>query len=140
MNDYRSRSELPLGTVVGLAVGIPLLVLVIVAPIVGMVAWWASGSGGYGTLGFLAWFVSLVVLLGLGYRLTNRLSEDAPDASVGKSDQAVEALRVAFAQGEVTSDQYQERLTVLTGVQHDQTGTGVIHEQPGITPTADQPP
>lgn len=69
---------------------------------VGMAPWWGLGMG-------LVW---LVVLVGGGYLLYRGLA--ASQTSGARSDAALEELRVAYARGDLTDEEFETRRAVLT--------------------------
>lgn len=82
---------------------LPLLVVALIMPF-GMMGYAGSGMGGWvGAFGLIPLLI-LVVLVWFGYRL---LSGDAGP------DRAVEELREAYARGDLTSEEFEERLERL---------------------------
>ena len=87
----------------------PLLMMVSAMPMMGMMGWWWGGGGpGMGVspiwgIGMMLLF--LVVLLGVGYFLYRGLV----GGSVLEHDRALEELRTAYARGDLTGDEFEER-------------------------------
>jgi putative membrane protein len=96
------------------------LPMLFVAPMMGMMGW--GMSGGVGGAGFsplwglgmgLLW---LFVVLGVGYLLYRGANASGP---VGGSDPALTELRVAYARGELSDEEFEQRRHRL---QEDQAG------------------
>jgi len=96
----------------------PMLMMVLVFPMMGM--WGGGMMGSYGGMGFFGgsplWGVAmslvwLVVLVGGGY-LVYRWATGA--GSMG-TDPAMEALRLAYARGDITEEEYEARRSRLGG-------------------------
>ena len=66
---------------------------------VGMAPWWGLGVG-------LVW---LVLLVGVGYVVYRAV------AAPGDDDPALEELRLAYARGDLTEEEFEERRAVLNG-------------------------
>lgn len=82
---------------------LPLVVMVLMMPLMG-IGWMGTGSGGFGLLWFLPWVFALVMLLGAGYAVYVLFGGGADG-----SDAALEELRMAYARGELTDDEFQRR-------------------------------
>ncbi|WP_135825155.1 SHOCT domain-containing protein [Halorussus ruber] len=92
---------------------LPVVTMLFAWPMMGM-GWWMhgpvegrpAGPGGFGgaaptwMLGF--WLVGLLLLVGVGYLLYRSVSG-------GTDDPALEELRRAYARGELTDEEYEER-------------------------------
>ena len=93
----------------------PMLMMVFAAPMMGMMGWWWGGgtAGGLSPLwGIGMMLVWLVVLVGIGYLLYRGLV-----GGVGSSlttDRALEELRVAYARGDLSDEEFEERRAKLT--------------------------
>ncbi|MFC6734506.1 MULTISPECIES: SHOCT domain-containing protein [unclassified Haladaptatus] len=88
----------------------PLLMMVFAMPMMGMMGWWWGGgmAGGLSPLwGIGMMLVWLVVLVGIGYLLYRGLVGGVGSAVTG--DRALEELRVAYARGELTEEEFEER-------------------------------
>lgn len=89
----------------------PLLMMVFALPMMGMMGWWWGNGvmgGGLSPLwGFGMMLVWLLVLVGIGYflyrELIGRVETDRA------TDPALEELRLAYARGDFTEDEYEER-------------------------------
>jgi len=90
---------------------LPVLVMVFMLPFMGM---WGGGhmwNGGMwnGTgaswMGLTMWVVLLVLLLGGGYLLFRALA----NPSDGGTDPALEELRLAYARGDLSDEEFEER-------------------------------
>ena len=97
----------------------PFLMMLFLVP---MMAMWGGGhmwdGGMWGTAGtpwmwLIAWLIPLVVLVGLGYLLYTVVSH----GSDRKSEPAIEELRVAYARGELSDEEYEARFERLKGEQ-----------------------
>ncbi|MCL7418856.1 MAG: SHOCT domain-containing protein [Halalkalicoccus sp.] len=88
----------------------PLLMMVFAMPMMGMMGWWWGDgmAGGLSPLwGIGMMLVWLVVLVGIGYLLYRGLI-----GGVGSSmtaDRALEELRVAYARGDLSEEEFEER-------------------------------
>jgi putative membrane protein len=85
----------------------PLLLMAFTMPMMGMMGWW-WGGGGMGAapiwvIGMMLLF--LLVLLGVGYALYRGLGGD----STLQRDPALEELRTAYARGELTDEEFEQR-------------------------------
>lgn len=86
----------------------PLLLMGFMVPMMGM--WGGFGGPGVTPLwGLLAMLVPLVVLLGAGYLAYRWL---AGEGGV-KSDPALEELRMAYARGELSEEEFEKRRATL---------------------------
>lgn len=103
-----------LSTLVLLALAV-LLLLPALAMGFGMIGWsgmMGPGMWGYGrtvptwmlVVGFLVPLLFLAVLVGGGYLLFKSLQSDLPN-----HDRAVEELRMAYARGDITDEEFEER-------------------------------
>lgn len=88
---------------------LPILLMGLAWPLMGMWGgehmWGWSGSTGVGGAMIVMWLVPLAVLLGLGYLLYRGLVA----SSSGHSDRALEELRVAYARGELSDEEFEQR-------------------------------
>ncbi|MCX2819823.1 SHOCT domain-containing protein [Haladaptatus sp. F3-133] len=102
MSDDLTRAVL---VVVGVLVAVPVVMMVLFMPF-GMMggggAWhdgmmWGSGwSGGMA----IAWLVTVLLLAGGGYLLYSRSDS---------TDKAIEELRVAYARGDISEEEFEKR-------------------------------
>jgi len=103
--------------VVGALVLAPILMMVLAFPLMGM--WGGGMMGGYGGYGMYGgsslWgivmmLVWLVVLVGGGYLVYRWLSGSATD-----TDPALEELRLAYARGDLSEEEFEDRQSKLGG-------------------------
>jgi putative membrane protein len=90
----------------------PLLMMVFA---MGMMGWWWGGgmAGGLSPLwGIGMMLVWLVVLVGIGYLLYRGLVGGVGSSLT--SDRALEELRVAYARGDLSDEEFEERRAKLT--------------------------
>ncbi len=100
--------------VLGLLVLFPLLMMVFAMPMMGMMGWWWGDgmAGGLSPLwGLGMMLVWLVVLLGIGYLLYRGLVGGMQAGAI--SDPAVEELRLAYARGDLSDEEFEERRAKL---------------------------
>lgn len=105
--------------VVAAIVLLPVLAMAFMMPMMGMWGWGHTSDGGmWGVAGsggswtWLAmWLVTLLVVVGAGYLLSTRLGRDGEDAS----DPAIEALRLAYARGDLSDEEFERRRERLDG-------------------------
>lgn len=100
--------------VLGVTVLFPLLMMVFAMPMMGMMGWWWGDgmAGGLSPLwGLGMMLVWLVVLLGIGYLLYRGLIGGM--RRDGVSDPALEELRVAYARGDLSEEEFEERQAKL---------------------------
>lgn len=114
-NDSNDGSLRIVVIVLGILVLFPLLMMVFAMPMMGMMGlWWGDGMAGIGLsplwgLGMmLAW---LVVVLGIGYLLYRGLVGGLQTGAA--SDPALEELRIAYARGDLTEEEFEERRAKL---------------------------
>ena len=95
--------------VVLILIAIPFVMMVVMMPMMGtwgvghMNGWMWDGSGASGVW-ILMWVVMLGILLGGGYLIYRALL--TPRQS---SDAALEALRTAYARGDISDEQFEKR-------------------------------
>lgn len=96
--------------VVAIILLVPLLMMVFMMPMMGMMGWWWSDGmmGGMSPLwGLGMTLVWLLVFVGIGYLFYRWV------AGVGKpsaeSDRALEELRLAYAKGELSDEEFEQR-------------------------------
>ncbi|MBX0297964.1 SHOCT domain-containing protein [Haloarcula nitratireducens] len=93
----------------------PLLMMVFAMPMMGMMGWWWGGgiAGGLSPLwGIGMMLVWLVILVGIGYLLYRGLV-----GRVGSSmanERALEELRVAYARGDLSEEEFEKRRANLS--------------------------
>jgi putative membrane protein len=71
---------------------------------------------------FALMFLLLVVVLGMGYMF----SKSVESVAMSRPDPALEELRIAYARGEITREEFRERRTDLRG-EHDESATESHH-------------
>jgi putative membrane protein len=93
----------------------PLLMMVFAVPMMGMMGWWWGGgmAGGLSPLwGIGMMLVWLVVLIGIGYLLYRGLVGRVEPSIT--TDRALEELRVAYARGDLSEEEFEERRAKLS--------------------------
>ena len=96
--------------VIGVLLLFPLLMMVFPMPMMGMMGWWWDGGmmNGFSPLwGIGMLLVWLVVLLAIGYAIYRVLVGQVAPESGG--DPALEELRLAYARGDLTDEEFEER-------------------------------
>ena len=90
---------------------LPLLMMTLMMPMMGMMGWW-WGGGGPGTSvgmsplwGIGTMLVGLLVLLGVVYAMYRAIARSA----LGGGDSAIEELRLAYARGEISQEEFEQR-------------------------------
>jgi putative membrane protein len=86
---------------------LPVLMMLLFAPMMGAAGWghmWGVEGATGGTWAMvLMWLLPLLLLLGLGYLIYSMLT------GTPRHDQAIEELRAAYARGDLTSEEFEER-------------------------------
>lgn len=105
-NDQLLRILLIVAAVVLL---VPFLVMVVMMPIMGM---WGGGHmgdvgmwGGAGWMWLLMWLLVLAVVLGVGYLMYRGIRQTGGR----REDAALEELRVAYARGDLSDEEFETR-------------------------------
>lgn len=101
--------------VVAVIVLLPVLIMVLAMPMMGMMGWWWNGGmvGGLSPLwGVGMLLVWVLVLGGIGYLLYRGFA--GRTGSSGTTDPALRELRMAYARGDLTEEEFEERRTKLT--------------------------
>ena len=87
-----------------------MIMMAMVMPMMGMMGWWWDGGmmNGFSPLwGIGMLLVWLVVLLAIGYAIYRVLvGQVAPESG---ADPALEELRLAYARGDLTDEEFEER-------------------------------
>lgn len=99
--------------VVAVVVLVPVLMMAVAMPMMGMLGWWWDGgmAGGPSPLwGMGMLLVWLAVLVGVGYLLYRGVI----GGSSAATDPALEELRVAYARGDLSDEEFEERRERLT--------------------------
>ena len=96
--------------VVALVLLAPLFMMGIMMPMMGMMGWWAGGAPGTAAgmsplwgIGMMLFF--LLVLLGIGYLVYRAFTR----GSLSSNDPALEELRLAYARGELSQEEFEQR-------------------------------
>ena len=88
---------------------LPVLLMLLAVPMMGLWGgghmWAWNGTAGIGWLAVLLWLFPLAVILGVGYLLYRVLA----GSSSRRSDRALEELRVAYARGELSDEEFETR-------------------------------
>ncbi|WP_458207902.1 SHOCT domain-containing protein [Haladaptatus sp. NG-SE-30] len=95
--------------VLAVIVLVPMLMM-FTMPIMGMMGWWGGGmfGGGFSPLwGIGMMLVWLIVFVGIGYFLYRGLVGGGDRGRI--TDPALEELRLAYARGELSEQEYEER-------------------------------
>ena len=96
--------------VIAVLLAFPLMMMVFMMPMMGMVGWghmWNGGmwDGGTTWMWVVMWPAMLLLLFGGGYALYRALTSPGSE----EKDDAIEALRVAYARGELSDEEFEER-------------------------------
>lgn len=97
--------------VVAVIVLAPVLMMVFMMPMMGMWGWghmadggmWETGGGAW--MWLLVWLVMFAVVGGIGYLIYRVIRRSADSVS----DPALEELRTAYARGDLSDEEYEER-------------------------------
>lgn len=100
--------------VLAVIVLLPVLLMAVMMPMMGMWGWghmdggmWSMTGGTWMWLGM--WLVVLLVIGGVGYVLYTGVRQPA----VAGADPAIEELRTAYARGDLSDEEFEERRTRL---------------------------
>lgn len=96
--------------IVALLLLVPLLMMLFALPMMGMMGWWGGGGPGSSVAVSPMWGIGmmllfLLVLVGIGYVLYRVVTRE----SFGGDDQAIEELRTAYARGELSQEEFEQR-------------------------------
>jgi putative membrane protein len=97
--------------IVAVIVLVPILMMAFMMPMMGMWGWSHMADGGtWGNAGgtwtlLLMWFVMFAVVASIGYLIYRAVRRSADSVS----DAALEELRVAYARGDLSDDEFEER-------------------------------
>lgn len=96
--------------VLAVLVLLPMLLMVVAMPMMGMMGWWWDGGTArfsplWGIGMMLVW---LVVFVGIGYLLYRGLVAGGSSAT-GSTDPALEELRLAYARGDLSEEEFETR-------------------------------
>jgi len=86
----------------------PLLMMTFAMPMMGMMSWWGGGGPGTGIAPIWGIGIMLLFLLvspGIGYILYRGLMS----SRVLEHDRALEELRIAYARGDLTDEEFEQR-------------------------------
>jgi putative membrane protein len=90
----------------------PMLMMVFAFPLMGLMGWWGGGigPGGISPLwGIGMMLVWLLILIGIGYVLYRAVAR----GPFSVDDRAIEELRVAYARGDLSDEEYEQRREAL---------------------------
>lgn len=95
--------------VVAIVLLAPIFAMMLMMPMMGMWGGWhvadgAAGGGGAGWALVMTWVVALLVILGVGYLLFRAIRR-----SRIRADPALEELRVAYARGDLSDEEFEAR-------------------------------
>lgn len=88
---------------------IPFVLMLFMLPVMGWMGGWAAAGDGIRSLPFtvtVLWGVVLVGVAGVLYMLYSAISRES-------RDRAIEEARLAYARGEISRDEFQERVELL---------------------------
>lgn len=94
--------------IVAVIVLLPVLMMVVMMPMMGI--WGMAGGGMWDGMGgtwmwLLMWLVVLLVIGGIGYLLYTTIRKSGATVS----DPAIEELRVAYARGNLSEEEFEQR-------------------------------
>ena len=96
---------------------LPVVMMFVMLPMMGVTGrthmsgpgmWNGGGGGGWITM-VLVMVLSLVLVIGLGYVVYRLLTQDGE-----QTDEALEQLRIAYARGNLSDEEFEERRTKLS--------------------------
>ncbi|MHC3438428.1 SHOCT domain-containing protein [Natrialbaceae archaeon A-gly3] len=95
--------------IVAIVLLVPFLMMVFAIPMMGMWGgghmWEWNGAMGTGWSWLLMWLIPLLVLVGAGYVLLRAVS----GTDGRETDAALEELRLAYARGDLTDEEFEQR-------------------------------
>lgn len=95
----------PLLLLLAAIVLVPLVMMALAVPMMGTMGWWWGGHAmGANPLGLAMALVWLLVLVGLGYLVVRAVTNTVP-----RRDPALEELRRAYARGELSDEEFEDR-------------------------------
>lgn len=98
--------------VLGIFLLIPLVMMLVGMSMMGMMGWGGGMAGGPSPLwGIGLMVLPLVVLSGIGYLLYRGFVRDGGSST---ADSQLEELRLAYARGDLSDDEFEERRAELT--------------------------
>ena len=95
--------------VVAVILLLPVIAMLVMMPMMGaghMWYWNDAGVMGSGWPWLLTWLVGLLVIVGVGYALYKAI---ASTGTQRESDAALEELRLAYARGDLSDEEFEER-------------------------------
>lgn len=99
--------------VVAVLVLLPAVLMALAMPTMGMMGWSGPWTGGFVPVWIagmgIAW---LAILVGIAYLLYRAVA--GGQSSSGRSDAALEELRLAYARGDLSDEEFEERRERLT--------------------------
>lgn len=85
---------------------LPILMMILLMPMMGLLGWGHMWNGtGAAWMWLLMGLIPLLVFLGFGYLLYRAVRQPS---AIGR-DPALEELRVAYARGEISDEEFEER-------------------------------
>lgn len=85
---------------------VPLLLMMFMMPMMGMMGgMWGTGTTMSPVWGIAMMLLLVVVIVGIGYALYRAFTSER----IAPSDPALEELRVAYARGELTQEEFEQR-------------------------------
>lgn len=93
--------------IVAVVVLLPVLTMAFMMPMMGMWGWGHMDAGTWGGtwMWLLMWLVPLAVVAGIGYLLYSVVRGTTPAVS----DRALEELRMTYARGDLTDEEFEQR-------------------------------
>ncbi|WP_276252377.1 SHOCT domain-containing protein [Haloarcula rara] len=101
--------------VLAVIVLLPVLTMALAMPMMGMMGWWWNGgmASGFSPLwGIGMMLVWVLVLGGIGYLLYRAFAGRTTSST--RTDPALRELRVAYARGDLTKEEFEERRSKLS--------------------------
>lgn len=109
-----SRNPLVLAVVIGLIIllAVPVLVMMTMMPMMGFQSgMWDGGTMLNPIFGLAMMLLFVLVLVGIGYGLYRVVADHAASTQ----DRALEELRVAYARGDLSDEEFEKRRETLDG-------------------------
>ena len=123
MSTSRPRdANVGLALLIAILIFVPLLLVLFVFELLDLVLIWIVTRTTRSlpiVWAFALMFLLLVVVLGMGYMF----SRSVESVATSRPDPAIEELRIAYARGDITREEFRERRTDLRG-EHGESATG----------------